>query len=225
MQGIAHVLFNQEHRQTFLRHQRAHHAKHLVDHDGGQAQGRLIEHQQFGQGHHGAGDGAHLTLAPRQTPSQLATPLGQDGEQAHHLFQALGHAGTGRRVVSTEFQVFQHRHEREQTPTLGHHDQAARCRLMGGDAVKAFALKLHMATEGGQVPADGEQQSGFARAVGTQHRHDFALAHGQRHTVKYRQLPIARAQVVNFQHIAHGRSPVAVACTSVPPLPMWPSPK
>ena len=96
---------------------------------------------------------------------------------------------------------------------------------MGGDAVETFALKLHMAAERGQVAADGEQQSGFARAVGAQHRDNFTLAHVQRHTVEHRQLPIARAQIVNFQHIAHGRSPVAVACTSVPPLPMWPSPK
>ena len=53
----------------------------LVDHERGQAQGRLVDQDQLGAGEVGPGQGQHLLLAAGQAAGGLAQPAAEDGEQ------------------------------------------------------------------------------------------------------------------------------------------------
>ena len=55
----------------------AHHLKDLVDHDGRQAHGRLVEQQDFGAAHQGAAHGQHLLLTAGHGARQLVLAFAQ----------------------------------------------------------------------------------------------------------------------------------------------------
>ena len=106
-------------------------------------------------------------------------------------------------MVGTEFQILQHGHEREQSTTLGHHHQTAFGGLMRGQVGDVVAVKHDAPGFRPQMPADGQQQGGFASTVGPHHRKDLTLAHIKRDAFQYWQLAITGPQRFYAQYGTH----------------------
>ena len=96
LQGQRHVLLDQQDRDAFAV-QHVDDLPDLRDHARHQPFGRLVEQDDLGLEHHGAGDRQHLLLAARQRAAGLVAPLGQHREIGEHLVEQLLLARLGRR--------------------------------------------------------------------------------------------------------------------------------
>ncbi len=83
-----------------------------------EAEGRLVEDQEFRPHHQRAGDRQHLLLAARQCPRPLPRPFAQDREQFQEPLALLGLL-VARQALAAEIEVFLHRQFAEQLARLG----------------------------------------------------------------------------------------------------------
>ena len=86
LEGQRHVLLDQQHRDAFVV-QHLDDLADLRDHARHQPLGRLVEQDDLGLEHHGAGDRQHLLLAARQRAAGLVAPLGQHREEGVDLVE------------------------------------------------------------------------------------------------------------------------------------------
>src|SRR5262249_61134900 len=81
----------------------------------GQAEGRLVEHEQARLPHQRAPDAEHLLLPARQGARELSAALGQTWEALEDPVEATGDAGAVTNAVGPHLEVLQHAHAGKET--------------------------------------------------------------------------------------------------------------
>ena len=123
------VLFDEEDGDVALGREGREQLLELGDDEGGEALGRLVEHQQPRVLEEGARDGEHLLLAARELPAAVAPPLGEPREHVVHPLHRPRAAAAPR-----EAQVLVHGEVRPEPASLGGVGDAAGGHLVGGRA-------------------------------------------------------------------------------------------
>ena len=146
----------------------------LLDDDGGQPQGGLVQQQQARLAHQGAADGQHLLFAAGHGASALLQPLVQAREQGEYLIQQAVLLG----LVDEEGphqQVLLHRQAGEDAAPLRHHGDVLAHDAGRAESVDLFPLEPDAAAAGLGFAAQCHQQGGLAGAVGADQGDDFPL--------------------------------------------------
>src|SRR6185503_15631994 len=99
--------------------------------------------------HQAAADRQHLLLAARQRTGALRASLGQTREDREYASAVLL-AALAAAAVGAEIEVFADRHVREDTPALGHVDQA-----LPDDRGRTRALDRSVSEADGALPGAG----------------------------------------------------------------------
>src|SRR3989344_5358480 len=146
-----------------------------------QTQAGFIKQDQVGVGHERAADRQHLLLAAREQTGVLRSALLEDGKVGIDRLHVARHAVTIAARVGAHEQVVAHREQREHLAPLGHVHQALLhdVRWIPGGDVLAF--ELHRTLARVDDAADGFEDGGLARAIGTEHGGDLASTHLQAH--------------------------------------------
>ena len=169
-----------------------------LDHDGGQAQGGLIHHNDLGAGHQGAAHGQHLLLAAGQGARGLPGPLLQTGEQVIHPVQIVLQAVCSE--IGPDLQVLQHRQIREDPPALRDQGEPLGDNAVGGEAGDVLPLEVDASVGGLDQPSDGAQGSGLACAVCADQGDDLPFRHLEGDALDGFNAAVADLQFINLQH-------------------------
>src|SRR5580704_17809673 len=119
IEDLADVLLDDEHGEP-LGADAADEIKNLLDHERGEAGGRLVHEQELWARHEGTTDRAHLLLAAGERASELAAPLLETREEIEDPVQSLGEARPRRRDEGADAQVLLDREFRKQAAVLRH---------------------------------------------------------------------------------------------------------
>src|SRR5215217_3281320 len=172
----------------------------LLDHeDRGDAHRGLVEQQQGRLRHQGTPDGEHLLLAARHRAALLALALLQAWEQRVHPLDVLLNTGLVAAQVRPQHQVLEHRHAREDMPTLGrvrhaHRDDLLRRRLRDLAIVEADrTLARRCETR------DRAQRGGFAGAVRADQRDALTVLHLDRDALEGLDVPVEGMDILDLE--------------------------
>ena len=152
-----HVLLDQQDGEAFLA-QRGDQVEDLLHHLGRKPERGLVEQQELGPRHQGAGDGEHLLLAARQEAGLLARALAQDRKAVLHLLLealAFRRAAMG---STAEPQVLGHREAGEDAPAFGHEPDAGARQCFRRQAGDRLAVIEDAAGEGLHQPRNGGER-------------------------------------------------------------------
>ena len=174
--------------------------KDVLDHQGGQPQGGLVQHHQLGAGHEGPAHGQHLLLAAGQGAGQLPAALLQAGEELIDPLDILFNLSPVLAEIGAYFQIFQHRHIGKDPPALGTHGDAGTDDPIDGFAQQLLAIPLNGARLGLDQAGDGAQSGGFAGAVGPDEGDDFAVGHLQADAAQGLDSAVGHMEIFNFKH-------------------------
>ena len=148
----------------------------LLDHLGRQAHRQLVDEQDRRVHRQGAGHREHLLLTAGELARQLGAALGEARELLEGLLQDVRVAGTGE---AGHLEVLGDGEVREDAPPLGDHAQPAADQALGRDAGDRMAVDRRRALRRRQLPGHDLQRGRLARAVGPEHRADFAGPDGE----------------------------------------------
>src|SRR5215217_3049773 len=170
-----------------------------LDEDRGDAHRGLVEQQQGRLRHQGTPDGEHLLLAARHRAALLALALLQAWEQRVHPLDVLLNTGLVAAQVRPQHQVLEHRHAREDMPTLGrvrhaHRDDLLRRRLRDLAIVEADrTLARRCETR------DRAQRGGFAGAVRADQRDALTVLHLDRDALEGLDVAVERVHILDLE--------------------------
>ena len=174
-------------------------AENLVNDDGGQAHGGLIQHHQLGMGHQRPGHGQHLLLAAGQGACHLLAPLLQPGEIVENHFQVLG--VNGLIDVSAHFQVLLNGHLQKDPTAFRHMGQARAQEFIGLCMGDVLVTEGNGARAGVHQAGYGFQNGALACAVGADQSHDLAVPYLEGHILHGMDGPVIDIDVFNLQHL------------------------
>jgi hypothetical protein len=138
----------------------------------GQALRRLVQQEELGVAHEGAGDGEHLLLAPGEEAALASHQLAQLGEQlADPVDRPASVAAAPRRHV----QVLPHRELREDSPVLRDEPDPGARDLVGRLPGDLVALPHHPPAARRGEADDAPHGGGLAHPVAPQQAHALAL--------------------------------------------------
>src|SRR3990170_5077960 len=118
-EGEAGVLLYQEDGDVLFLVDGLDYAEDLPHHQGGQAQGRLVQEEEAGSAHEAASDGQHLLLAAGKGVGGLLAALGEDGEVLADAFQVAFDAVSVAADVGPQAKVLHNRQFGEELTSLG----------------------------------------------------------------------------------------------------------
>src|SRR5439155_10723606 len=153
----------------------------LRDHPRHEPLRRLVQQDDLGLQHHGAGDREHLLLAARQRSAGLVAPLGEHREIVVDLPQELLLASLGEAVaVETGAEVLHDGQQPEDPAVLWHIADPEPCQPVRRQAAHGPALEQHLARARLDQAHDGLERRALADAVAAEQAHHFAAADPQR---------------------------------------------
>ena len=164
LEAEAHVLLDHEQAGAALAHL-AQGPAQLLDHLGREPGRRLVDEQQAGLGHQGAGHGEHGPLATGERPGQLPAALGQAGIDVVHALEVGLEAARVAQDGATQAQVLGHGQLGEHRLGLQHVAQAAPNPVLGVEAVEGAAVELHGAAPRRLQARDRLERDRLAGAV------------------------------------------------------------
>ena len=203
LQRLADVLFDQEDRHP-APVQPGDQVEHLVGHQGGEAQGGLVEHEQLRPSHEAAGDREHLELPAAQRIGALGQAFVQYRKQLEDGVEVRVALFPGAVHVRPQQEVVPDGQLREYQPALGDLDDAAPADLMGGSARDVLPPEQDAPGLRGDDAADGHHGRGLARAVGADDGDDLSFLDVKVERVHRDHPAIGDAQVPDLKH---GRPP------------------
>ena len=185
-----HRLLDEDHGDALLA-ELLHDVEELLDDEGRQAEGQLVDHQQLGLGEERHGQREHLLLATRELRRGVVEPAAQRGEQVERV---VGR-GLGVLVVASvdpqrDLEVLGDAERREHAPPAGNLDDA-----LAGDQVRPHAADVDArvadgAAFGRDEAGDRAQHGGLAGAVGAEQRDRLALAQLEVHAEEHLHLAV-----------------------------------
>src|SRR5215470_5099088 len=107
VEGAENVLLDQKNRQSLPVDPDQILEDHF-DHDRGQPEAWLVQHEQPWAGHEPPPDRTHLLLAPGEGAGELGLPLPQPREQVEDPLQALADPASGRSGPGSQLEVLEH---------------------------------------------------------------------------------------------------------------------
>src|SRR5579883_1278144 len=191
------VLLAQEHGDRGGRAQAFERLRELLQHDGSQAQRRLVEDQKLRPHHQGARDRQHLLLAARQRARRLALPLLENREEIIEPV-ALLVAFRGLQMLAAEIEILLHRHVAEELARLGTLDDAAARDRRRAQAAEALIVPADLALMRHEA-RDRVEKRRLAGAVQTHHRDELALMDMERDALKRLRLAVEHADIAHLQ--------------------------
>ena len=150
-----------------------------VDDHRGEALGGLIQKQEVGAGHEGAGDGEHFLFAARKFASFVVQSFLQARKALEH-----GVHLPARALALGDGEVLARGEVGEDAARLGDQGDAALADLVGIQPGDVAALVENLALLRRREAGDAAQRRGLAGAVATEERDDLAFGHAQRQAVK-----------------------------------------
>src|SRR5207248_2129091 len=196
-QGELHVLLHQYDRQPVRRVQLRDGVLDLDDHRRLDALGRLVEQQQPGPGHEGAGDGELLRLAAGEEPRLTAEELAKLGEEVEGLVQGCLPGG---RRLDHDLQVLPHREARKAGPALRDIGEPRPHPLVGSPARDLPAVEGDAASGGLDHAHHRLDQGGLADAIAAHDAHESVVRHLHRDAEQHGRPPVPRLDAVDRQH-------------------------
>ena len=175
--------------------------KNALDDEGSQTQRRFVHHEQLGAAHEGSANCQHLLLAAGEGTAGLPGTLLKTGEQVVHPVQVFSQVIVSQ--ISTDFQILQNRHVRENPASFRNqgnalrHDQVG---ILGGDVL---AQEGNAAGAGLDQTSNGAKGGALTGTVGTDQGHDLTLGNVQADALNGFNAAIVDLQVPNFQNITH----------------------
>src|SRR5712692_2732069 len=150
-----------------------------------QPQRRLVQEQELGSRHEGAGDGQHLLLAAREGAPELPEPLLQAREVMEDALEVLWPRALPAADIGAHLQVLEHGHLREDAPPLRALGYASLEHGMRGPAVETLAQKADAAGGRAQEPRDRAHRRALAGAIGAEQADELARLHAEAHPVQH----------------------------------------
>ena len=203
LQRQRHVLLDQQDGDAFLV-QDVDDLADLRDHARHQSFGRLVQQDDLGLQHHGAGDGQHLLLAARQRATGLRATLGETREIGEGLVQQLLLLLLGDAVaIEAGAQVLHHSEQLEDAPVLRHVTDAEAGELVRRHACDGLALEQDFALARIDQPHDGLERGALADAVAAQQPDHLAGTDLQRDAVQDVALAVEGVDVLDGHEGLH----------------------
>ena len=169
----------------------------LLDQNGREAHGRLVEHEKLGLAHERAAHREHLLLAAGECAGDLTAALLQTREALVNVRDTRLDGGIGLRVRA-HLQILLHGHLLEDVASLGDLRQTVLNDLVRRDALEVMALKEDAAHLGVQQAGDRVQNGGFARAVRADERDDLALVDLKGNALDGVDAAVVHMDIINF---------------------------
>ena len=198
-QGLVGVLFHQKNSGA-VGIDLADDVKDLLDDDGGEAQRRFVQQEQFGTGHEGAADGEHLLFPAGKRAAQLAAAFGQDGEEAEDVVLVLLYSGGVFAQESAQVQIFAHAQVGKDQAAFGHLRDAQSHYFVRRQGVDGLAVPEYFALAGPVDAANGHKRGGFAGAVGPDERGDVAFLYGERNIAQGLDIAVVGIHMAELKH-------------------------
>jgi len=198
VQGLLHVLLNQEHghaRVVYVLDD----PEILLDEKRRQAKRRLVDDKQGRFPHEAASDGHHGLLAAGHGSGRLVHALAQPGEDLEHPLHAPVDHGRRGFLKGPQAQILGHAHLGEHLAALRDGGDAQADDLVGRQAGDVPAFEDDGALPGRSQPEDGPDQGGLAHAVGAQKAGDAPGRYGQAGVLNDVGLVVAHEEVGNRQ--------------------------
>src|SRR5574341_492365 len=173
----------------------------------GEAERRLIKHQEPGAGHQPPPDGHHLLLAARQRTGNLVLPLSQAREEVVYPVQGRGPSRPGLPGACAHAEILLYRHGGEELTALRHVAQPRLHDLGWLEPIDAPPVELDLAPSRTQDARDGHQGRRLPRPVAPDHGDDLTRVNLQRDAVKRLQVPVERLQAAHPQHRSSATDP------------------
>src|SRR5215471_10922454 len=202
LKGAEHVLFDQEDGEPAM----VDSPKVLEDRpddDRGQAETGLVQHEEPRTGHQATSNRAHLLLAPRQRPRELALALPQTWKELEHPVERLSPPLASLDGPGADLEVLPDGHGRKKLPTFRHVGDATSHNLGGGEAAESLSSELDGSgpewKEAGDCPEGGR----LARPVASDQGDHLALVHLERGLVDGRHVAVAHLEAVKPEQDGH----------------------
>ena len=141
----------------------------------GDAEGRLVEHEELRVAHERAADGEHLLFAAGECAGGLFDALLQAGENAEDVIAVFCDEGGVVLEVGAHREIFVDGEVGENHATLGDVAEAAGDDFVRGEGGDIFAEEGDGAALGAEEAGDGAERGGFPGPVATDERDDGAL--------------------------------------------------
>ena len=174
----------------------------LLDQNGREAHGGLVEHQQLRAAHKRSAHREHLLLAAGERSGDLPAALFQARKARVDVRNAGTHGGA-RLGVCAELKVFLNGHLEEDVSALRDLRETTGDDLVRRDGVEVLPLEAHAAAARVEQTGNGVQHGGFARAVRADERHDLAGVDVEGHALHGVDAAVENIQVCDLQHFAH----------------------
>ncbi len=179
----------------------------LLDHDGREPDGGLVDQQQFRARHQAAREGEDLLLATGQAAGPLLLARLQDREAGVIRLDVGIHRAGVAAQESAELQIFAHAHAREQALAFRHMHQPELQPAARGKQVDPLAGEPDLAG-GRRLQAGYRPQAGcLAGPVGADQGHRLALVDMQRHVVEHAGRAIGHGKIAQLKQHRRRRSP------------------
>jgi hypothetical protein len=173
-----------------------------ADQHGGQALGRLVDHDQLGVAHEGAADGQHLLLAAGEHAARGVGPLAKGREEPEGVLERpAGRRARGLRAAGLhpQDQVLADGQTGEDVPVLRHVAEASAGDRVRGEPGQLLPLEPDRAA-GRDVAHDGLDGGGAADPVAAEEAHDLPPADVEGDAVQDVALAVEGVEVPDLEH-------------------------
>ena len=140
-----------------------------------------------------------MLLTTRHRSRQLIFALSKARKDTKHALNVGLNTGLVIARVSTHEQVFGDRHACEHAAPFWHHDQTFGYQIPGSFALDAFAQIQNFSICNRQAASNGFHGGGFARTIGANQRHQFALMHDKIHPFDGLNSAVAHLEPTHLQ--------------------------
>ena len=204
------VLFHDQNRQPFGL-QASQSLGDQVDHEGREAERRLVEQKDPGLRHERAADRDHLLFTARHRSGRLRQTLAKPRKELQHIVARARDLG-GRLQVGSETQVVLDRHRPEHVPAFRHEHEPGPDQTRRGRSAPSRSEDGDPAGARPHHARDHVQSGGLAGSVRADQRNHLAGRDGQAHVPEHVRAAIAGPHVAHLEDGAHrassfGRAP------------------
>jgi hypothetical protein len=173
------------------------------DEDRGEAERRLVQHEEARLPHEPARDRGHLLLAARERARLLLLALFEAREDREHLLEHLGPRLLRPGRERSEEEVLLHGHLREQPARLGHVRDAEPDHVVGRPRVDRGPLVVDPPLSRFQQARDRRERRALAGAVGADEGDDLALLHLEGHVPEDLHVAVRDVDPADLKHSPH----------------------
>ncbi len=175
-------------------------AKNLLGEQGRETKRGFVEEDHLGAGHQPAGNGAHLLFAAGERAGHLFSPFTKPRKKRENPFQRLFAVRFCLGRQRTQFQILDHRHFREELPSLGHMGDSTIDDAIGRHMVDALVFEPDGAARGVDDAGYGSHDRAFSGPVGTHQDDELFVLHLEGHVPEDLNISVTGVDMFHPEH-------------------------